>query len=416
MKKNNTSSTDIHAEVESDIHAEVEKMLSGTIKVPRTGAKAGENEHPQSASATASVAPQTPPSPGSSYTSPWPMSGPPHAPYDGMPERQGFSREATISELLKQKGYHPVLLFGSSASGKSTLLVSLLTFANHHKDSPSVCRFNDQFFEVEDASTEALKKRASQLFFKESWDFHKGAIPERTQAEAPIFIPVDVTPKQGIALSIAFLESAGEHQKADAETGQTRDNAFAHEIQSIFRTFQGGLSIILVAPYSIGQSRHETTENDLDLADPFEMNNADQALYLSMSNYVRMRPLKFQKDDRFLFLFTKWDEHTRGPNSEEFLQPSQDLLFQQLARKFPRSWNYFKGMPGMNAPLPMAYSAGVIANDIRLTTPDEFDSVFGVFPREVWRWIYENASAAQRQSASRARRGGLFSRLFWGSR
>lgn len=406
MKKDSTSS--------ADIHTEVEKLLSGATKVTQSAPKAGGGGHPQSPAAETPAPPHSATSPVPPTSSPWPA--PPSAIFNGLQETHGFSRDATISDLLRKKGYHPVLLFGSAAAGKSTLLVSLLTFANHHKDSPSVCKFNDKFFEIENSSTEAIKKRASRLFFKDSWEFHVGTMPERTQAEAPIFIPVDLTPKQGDEVSIAFLESAGEHQKADAETGQTRDNAFSHEIESIFRTFQDSLSIVLVAPYSIGQSRHETAEDGLDLADHLEMADADQAIFLALSNYVRMRPKEFQKKDRFLFLLTKWDEHTRGPNSEEFLHPSLELIDQQLARKFPMSWNFFKGIPGIQSRLSMHYSAGVIVNNIRITTPDEFENVFGLFPREIWRWIYENAATAQRQSASFTRRGGLLSRLFWGSR
>lgn len=400
----------------SNLQNEIEKLLGGAIEVkPTDSNNAAQDKEASPAPVPQSATPWTT-SGTAQQSAPYQTSGPVFNPT--AQATAGHLPDARISELLTSKGYHPVLLFGSAAVGKSTLLVSLFTFANFHRDSPSVCRFNDRFFETENISTNEIKARASQLFFKDTVDFQRGAMPERTQAAAPIFVPVDLTPKQqqGGGLSIAFLESAGEHQKADEQTGQVRENSFAEEIRRIFQSFEGPLSIILVAPYQIGQSRYEGETDTVDTADQTEMSNADQALYLSLANYVRVRPERLQKLDNFMFLLTKWDEHTRGPNDEEFLQPQADLVKAKLREKFPMSWNYFYNMPHSNKLRWLHYSAGVITGNIRLTPSDEFERTFGIFPREVWRWIYSNATAAQGLEAAPKPRAGFFKRLFSGSR
>lgn len=322
-------------------------------------------------------------------------------------------RHPFLYELLATKEYHPVMLFGSAASGKSTLLVSLFSYTNFSSESPSTCVFNEKFFDTDNSSTNLIKDRASQLFYKDMVAFHKGIIPERTQAAAPIFIPVEVKTRgeAGRGINLAFLESAGEHQQADERTGQARDNEFTKEVSLLYKNYEGALSIILVAPYQLDQSGYEVAENQFNSITLNNMHEADNAIWLSLTNYLALRPEHLRKNDHFRFIITKWDEYTKGPNSDEFLHPPSELVETTLSTKFPMSWRFFQNMPHKNVSF-MHYSAGVIVGSALMQPPEKFKGIFDTFPKEIWRWIYFNALAAKSQVSKQKPRSNIIKRMF----
>ena len=49
----------------------------------------------------------------------------------------------SLSAALETRGYHPVLIFGTRASGKSTLLTSLFSYFQSDPDSQAICILGD---------------------------------------------------------------------------------------------------------------------------------------------------------------------------------------------------------------------------------------------------------------------------------
>lgn len=295
----------------------------------------------------------------------------------------------SLSEQLIDKDYHPVLIFGTRASGKTTLLTSLISYMNYDPDSPGICHLGEEI--VPNSSRYGIRvlAEAKDIFYNDVPNFHRGIAAKRTRLENPIFIPLKFMPKvKAAAAKIALLETEGEFFQVDSRE-RRGELILKNEIIDIYKYFPERLSIIIVAPFCLSSRYEEPEESE---AEKEEIERSDSSLAASLQKYLDYRAEKYRENDRFIFVLTKWDEFTGGATGDNFLTPPQAIVEQQIENKFQMSWSLYKNMPIHGARNSLHYCSGIIAGNDRLPTPASHKKMLSTFPRSLWKWIYLNAT------------------------
>jgi hypothetical protein len=311
----------------------------------------------------------------------------PHTPNEQYWDTVDFS----LSEQLLENEYHPVLIYGTRASGKTTLLTSLFAYMNFDLSAPGTCKLGKEIIPQNSDYGRRVLSEARDIFENDVPNFYRGITAKSTRLETPIFIPLEFIPRStGAPVKIAFMESQGEFYHVDSEN-RKGEIQLKKEVLDIYKYYPEGLSIILVAPYSLSSRYEDVETSDIEKR---ELESSDQSLYASLLKYNEMRAEKYKSKDRFIFILTKWDEFTQGPNNENFLDPTEELVVEQIAQKFDMSWPYFQSLPKSIPKNSMHYCAGIISGSDKLPTPAQYKRAMSKFPSSLWRWIYDNATTS----------------------
>jgi hypothetical protein len=301
-----------------------------------------------------------------------------------------------LADEFKSKSYHPVLVFGTRASGKSMMLLSLFAFLNFDLESPGNCHFGDEIISPEniDPAFDSWRRRnhqqAKTIYDNDVPNFYYGKLAPSTRVDNPIFIPVEFVPTGDLEpFRLAFMESQGEFIQVDPERNKGSVK-LQDEIDNIYKTYNRGLSIIFVAPSRLGEDKVMSDEEYQ------EMRVSDQSLYDCLRHYNEPRKGVAKERDRFLFLFSKWDNLVRpishSPGiSASFLSPDEALLHREIRKKFGMSWAYFQKMPQKFRRNVMHYCAGLSVDGEILQIPEEERRYFAQFPAALWSWLENHA-------------------------
>jgi len=283
---------------------------------------------------------------------------------------------------MRDKGYHPVALFGMTASGKSTLLSSLIGY---------LMRVPGASLDIEPGailpgeSEYAVRQRQEAIGFfqKNVHETVQGRRAAKTMTEAPFFIPVVVRPGNGLPeVRLAFLESKGEWYAPKPQSPEYYQ-PLKKEIEDVLSCFTRPISVLHIAPCH-GDSDDAQMRQD-----------ADYGLRGAIKAYERVRDNRHY--DHHLYLLTKWDLWAR-PHSEDnrFSNPDPELLYSMLHQRYNKSWTAYQSMNIGNSGgrrNVMQYCAGLFKDD-RMATEmdDEITSVVDRYPRTVLNWLYSNAT------------------------
>lgn len=296
----------------------------------------------------------------------------------------------TLSEHLIEKKYHPVMIFGDSGSGKSSLLASLLHFMQHDQNAGAICMLGDWILPTDSDEGSRFAEEASAFFNRDIMAFNDGQPAPQTRVQVPFYIPVIVRPSNGKPdIRLAFLESKGEDYRIDSRTASFFPET-KREITDVYENFPGPISLVIISPYT-----YRDVYTSVDGADGEEdrIKLGDMALYGALQAYQRAR--RWPEMDNYMFVLTKWDMYTKDVSAPEFTNPPKGLAEKMIGERYPLAWNLFRNMPQSNNANAMQYSAGLIAGDGVITTPDKFKPAVYRFPRALWNWIYTNASGGQ---------------------
>ena len=298
--------------------------------------------------------------------------------------------QQSLSKLLIQKDYHPVLIFGTRASGKSTLLTSLFSYFQTDPQSGASCYLGDWIIPVETVEGSLIADEASRFFNRVVSEFHGGKAAETTQFQVPFFIPIVVKPNtKKPTVKVAILESSGEFYQVNTDSARYHPELRA-EIKDVYENYPGPLSIIIIAPYIMSEAYSGEVIVGDKVKEEFRL--SDDALLASLQNYQRYR--KNPDNDRMNFLLTKWDVHTEGLSDRKFVEPPPGLVEHLIRERFPKSWISFGNLTdaSSNAMGVMPYSAGLISGNDALPIPPAFKGRMNIFPNKLWNWIYLGAS------------------------
>lgn len=313
-----------------------------------------------------------------------------------------------LSDYLIEKKYHPVMVFGDSGSGKSSLLASLLHYMQHDPNAGAICMLGDWILPTGTPEGDTFAEQASEFFHRDIMAFNDGQAAPATRVEVPFYIPVVVRPNSGKAdTRLAFLESRGEDYRID-EGSVGYFPEIKRQIKDVYESFPGPISLIIISPFTYRDVY--TTQDDLE-DENARIREGDKALYGALQAYQKAR--QYPEMDNYMFVLTKWDMYTKGVSAPEFISPPRGLAEKMIRDRYPLAWNLFRNMPKTNSAKAMQYSAGLIAGNGVLAAPDQFKPAIYQFPRALWNWLYCNSTGGTTLygETTQPKSGGLLSWL-----
>lgn len=284
-----------------------------------------------------------------------------------------------LGRHLQDIGRHPVLLFGNTSSGKSTILMSLIAALRQHEDVDVT--LGDPIYPVGHARRDEAHDWAVDFFQRRAEAFiHNGEILPATEVTYPFLIPIDIHRTHAAQpMRLAILEGKGEWYEP-SPTGASMYQAFQEEVANVVKFYDRGLSAIFVAPC-------------FDYDDDRRMRAADIGLMGALEHYQRLRERR--EMDSLLFLLSKWDVHAAPISDPKFGTPDADDILSVLDRQFPDAWRKFKAMPralGNERWFFMQYVAGYIVDEANHDPPERQLAAFQQYPKILLNWLYGNAS------------------------
>jgi hypothetical protein len=305
------------------------------------------------------------------------------------------TERGSLSDELHRKGYHPVMLFGTRAAGKSSLLASLFYYLESDPESPAIAVRGEWIIPTETSYGKSVADAASRFLNHVLNNFHDGIAAPATHDEFPFYIPVILRPNNGQPeVKLAFLESKGEWYQIKKDSKDLYPE-LRDEVADVYRNFPNGLSILLIAPYVIGDAY--SGEASSEWANN-ELRDSDTSLFGALQAYQVAR--QGREFDKFLFVLTKWDAHIPSIVDKEFINPPRGMVSYLISQRFPKSWTLFQTMQTVEAQ-SMQYSAGIMSGDARVEIPQHLKPIMNRFPRMLWGWLYSNSTGGEDLFVSR---------------
>lgn len=305
---------------------------------------------------------------------------------------------AHLASALHEGGYHPVILFGTNASGKTSLLLSLLSTLMSEPQLETGLALCDPILGTESRIGRGLHEEARQLFDVKTQAFIEGEKIPATRLPLPFFIPVEVRPSGKMPMRFAFLESNGEwyrpaRKKGSVASGEKLYEPLREELEDFIASFQGAITFIYLTPYTQLEVYSDKETN----ADNEEVLNASLAISGVLRAYDRIRAVQ-RENDRHLMLVTKWDAHSaRDVNRAEGIEEDRAALTDFCARKYNRALADFQLLKLAPEQRQLnAYCSGIINERglLQQRHDDDVRDVIRRYPIRLWSWLYGNALQA----------------------
>jgi len=297
----------------------------------------------------------------------------------------------SLSSALIAKKYHPVILIGVATSGKTALLASLIRYLKADTATPLTFMLDGPLEETE--AGEKSHRLAERFVNHIVNDFYDGKLPKRTPEYDTYLIPLLIETNNGSEVArFAMLELSGELLSIDRTLdGLTRK--LPDTLTEIYESYGESISVILVGPYVTGDPLLGLSERYKD-----EFRESDLALEGNLKLYRKYR--KNKNNDNIMFLLSKWDAHTKGLASPDFLEPSTELVDSLIRERYPTAHAEFKKLAKnektWSKQFTVApYSSGLLGDGVALPIPPEFQSTMNAYPRRLWNWLYENATGGK---------------------
>lgn len=285
--------------------------------------------------------------------------------------------------------FHPVLIFGTSLSGKSLALASLLSYTQQDELSRIVHNLIDFTYPASHPARKDVKDWAEYFYYKEVTNFQQNpyAKAEPTRREHPFFLPIKTVFRledgRAEVARFAFLESVGEwlHPEADGYTFRE----LRPDIVEILENYSNPISVIFVAP---------ATRDDL--LDETKVKQSHHCVEHFMKRYVHHR--KRNHRDNLLLLISRWDAKYRPDTSDasdsadEFARPTSSIVIGALDN-YPWAWSTFSNLSADDVPRgsrALLQYAPTWIKDGKRTPEGRFHPIFNRFNRTVWNWLYGN--------------------------
>lgn len=315
-----------------------------------------------------------------------------------------------ISNLLRDQEFHPILIFGTRASGKTTLLTSLLNYFRNEIGSNGTLLLSGPLLPTDTPQGKEVEEEAKNFFNRVVHDFNRGEPAPQTRFPIPFFIPLILEPKNsGKKIKIALLESQGGFYQVDKNL-RGYNPEIKPEIRDIYENFDKPLSIILIAPFSPVDDKNE---NNIDINEEFA--NIDSGLLSVITDYQRYRNEKFRQADKINFLLTKWDMYfteKKVPLYPQFFEFNPELIKKIIQKKYQSAWAHFVNMSNIKTGNKgaMPYSVGIIEEN-RNTNAGMHQRKLNEFPRRLWEWIYFNATNGKSLYGYKAGKKSIFRKI-----
>ncbi|HET9638249.1 MAG TPA: hypothetical protein VFP12_03500 [Allosphingosinicella sp.] len=302
-------------------------------------------------------------------------------------------RRITLGKRLEDTNRHPVLIFGTAAAGKSSLILSLINALGNAEEVNVVFADNEPIFDDSYGDFQKQRHAIARQFY--DWGIHRWTAgqPPLPNIGERFFIPVDIQPRNSLLPPVKFAildgrgEDYGPNTQLDAEQGMVGDirRPLGEEIKQLLQEFSHEITVIYVAPFS---QHGAASEDTID---------GNTGLRHVIQEYSAARVQDLRANDSHLFLFTKWDEHAHPLMKRDlFAEPTSIDVAKQLRIRYESAWGQFCGLPvggpARDRRVFMQYSAGYFVNERLHPPPDLVEETFRRYPRTIANWLYSRAA------------------------
>jgi hypothetical protein len=296
-----------------------------------------------------------------------------------------------LALAMEKLNYHPVIVFGHSNSGKTTLLLSLIAFLTTDAQAAIGIRLGQPMLDLTQSDGIEMWERAQRIFGINTQAFIDGTAPDATATRVPFFVPLVISPSGGEEVRLALMDSNGEWYAPNPESPAYYPE-LRPQLRDFFINYSGRLSLLHVLP------RTQLTVNGdgSGHADDRRMlQNADSALRGAIDEYNKHRADR--SDDAHMMLVTKWDAQAlaHGQALAQVLVDNAQAVRAFIKTNAPQAFTSLEAIRTHTRSLELrAYCAGRI-NGKQLRYPlsnSDLDAVIRDYPRQLWRWLYRQAS------------------------
>jgi hypothetical protein len=289
-----------------------------------------------------------------------------------------------LASVFQDKLVHPVFIFGSKGSGKTTLIASILKYIQDREEASASIELAEDVLPPGDQWAHRLSA-SRDLFYRKVFDYMENAAPPSTQEEWPFFVPVRLIRATGEEVVFAFLEGKGEWYHPD-ETSEVPFQPFKGLLQGMLLNFNEPATFIYVAPFATESFAEHSGSNHLAMS--------DKGLLGVLTWYQSLRKAHAHHDHHMLMV-SKWDIFCESPVSPEFVDPTADEIQNVLRDRYPLTWNrYLKSTfsaERQNRSFS-AYCSGLMTGSTIASVSGAAADNVAFFPRKFWDWMYENAT------------------------
>lgn len=301
-----------------------------------------------------------------------------------------------LAEHMAEARYQPVILFGSAASGKTSLILSLLAAIRTEARLNAGLFLGDPILDTSKRYGAYLTEQASQFFGLKTQQFIEGAAAPRTNIELPFFIPLIFRPRDKPEARIAFMESNGEWYRADRQSNRFFP-PLRKQTEEFLQHYAGGIIFIHLLPYT---QQHLYTNNQNAGNDANELQEASLAVSGALQAYEAIRVDK--GSDQHLLLVTKWDAHRAdGLDSIDALHDDPEDVLAFVGARYSQALASFRGLGLRSDQMDLnGYCAGQISanNIIRAGLDSERGQAIRRYPVGLWQWLYRHTMLKTDQS------------------
>ena len=297
-----------------------------------------------------------------------------------------------IADRMEEHGFHPVVIFGSSNSGKSTMIQSLFSYLMTEVDKGVGIYLDESMIPVGTAYGRFALERAQAFFYKGMQEFIDGKGPQATRVVAPFFIPVRIVPPNKPEIRLAFMESAGEWYKPQRDTARFYQE-LREEVNGLLLNYQRGITFLHIVPFT--QQETWTSERANEERNKEEIRDADSAIVGALTSYESIRP--FKTDDSHMMIMTKWDARKPDEGHESLedalLNVSDTALVSALINQYQQGYSAFNSLmiPNDRKRL-MRYCAGIMRGmEVVPPKTEELQNALNMYRQNLWNWLYSNA-------------------------
>lgn len=302
-----------------------------------------------------------------------------------------------LANAMQEEGYHPVVLFGTNNSGKTSILMSLFSTLSTEPRLETGLTLCDPILGSRTEIARHLHKEAEHTFEIKTEAFLAGEKIPKTVTTLPFFIPVEFRPPDGRPpVKFAFLESNGEWYRPLISDGTRLSDTeklypdLRKEIEDFIASYQHGITFIYTAPVTQGEVYAQSDKT----FDTDEIRYASMAIRGVLKIYDNIRA-NGRADDKHLMLVTKWDAvSAREADRATGIEEDREAVIDFCNRKYNQALSAFQGL-NLRPEQKMinAYCSGIInkAGLISVSADDAVSNIITSYPVRLWEFLYRNA-------------------------
>jgi hypothetical protein len=295
-----------------------------------------------------------------------------------------------LIDVFEQENVHPVLIFGTKASGKTLFITNMLGYLMQNPQGVQLQRDALNMPNTVIAFEERMK-REKRLFDTDVYETakrNKISAPTQISGNAendkiPFYVGFKLI-KDSSEYRMVFMESMGEWIERDQRDQLYQD--FNFETTYLLSNWTRPMTVIFIVPAADDKKA--------------KMETASDAIHNAVTQYTRLR--RNRASDNLLLVASKWDLAARPDDKDrEFEEaPWTSILKRFEGHGRQLAWASFAALQSGAQEAPARWLAPLCSvqiddNDYVVEGTPSTKRTKERFKRTIWNWLYGNASAAR---------------------